>query len=190
MGMDINGLNPKLKGVTPEFPDNYERLSDEEQRSYWDERDHFLRENPGVYFRSNLWGWRPIAQLCMIAIENSGLNFEDVNWQYNDGDGLKTQEDCDLLANALEYIIKEEDNLQEDQDLIYLVSGIWDRINGGRVNEKITEELNAIYHTGSILYTSIVGNDGEVYQPSHSTSLSRIKSFIAFLRGCGGFEIW
>jgi len=206
--MDVSGLNPKLVGVEPKFPGNYDELSDKEQRAYWDERDHFLENNPGFYFRANVWGWRPIAELCIHAIENSGLNFEDISWHYNDGDGLKTQEDCDLLANALEYMLEEEENIVEDDDLIYFNSGMWTKMGGNYFNreeyremihpkEDKCDELNKRCipggHTGMksrILFTGVVDDNGDVYTPSHSINYGRIKTFITFLRSCGGFAIW
>ena len=198
MGMDVSGLNPRLVGVEPKFPDNYDELSDKEQKAYWDERDEFLENNPGFYFRANVWGWRPIAELCIHAIENSGLNFGEINWHYNDGDGLKTQEDCDLLANALEHMLEEDDNIVEDDDLIYFNSGMWVKMgSNGFVKESKCDELNNMYpaggHTGMkprILFTGVVDDKGDVYTPSHSINYGRIKTFITFLRNCGGFAIW
>ena len=189
MGMDVNGLNPRLKGVEPKYPDNYNKLSEEEQRAYWSERDDFLENNPGLYFRANLWGWRPIAELCIHAIENSGLDFGDISWHYNDGDGLKNQEDCDLLANALEYMLEEDDNIVEDHNLIYFNSGMWIKMGSSKfVKESKCDELNSM--KPRILFTSVVDDNGDVYTPSHSINYGRIKTFITFLRNCGGFEIW
>ena len=198
MGMDVSGLNPKLVGVEPKFPGNYDELSDKEQRAYWDERDEFLENNPGFYFRANVWGWRPIAELCIHAIENSGLNFEDISWHYNDGDGLKTQEDCDLLANALEYMLEEDGNIVENDDLIYFNSGMWTKMGSNEfIKEDKCNELNKRCIPGGytglqsrILFTGVVDDNGDVYTPSHSINYGRIKTFITFLRSCGGFAIW
>lgn len=198
MGMDVSGLNPKLVGVEPKFPGNYDELSDKEQRAYWDERDEFLENNPGFYFRANVWGWRPIAELCIHAIENSGLNFGDISWHYNDGDGLKTQEDCDLLANALEYMLEEDDNIVENDDLIYFNSGMWTKMGSNEfIKEDKCNELNEKCIPGGytgmksrILFTGVVDDNGDVYTPSHSINYGRIKTFITFLRNCGGFAIW
>ena len=194
MGMDVSGLNPRLVGVEPKFPDNYDELSDKEQRAYWDERDEFLENNPGFYFRANVWGWRPIAELCILAIEDSGLNFGDISWHYNDGDGLKTQEDCHLLANAIEYMLEEEENIVEDDDLIYFNSGMWTKMgSNGFVKEDKCDELNercSIGMESRILFTGVVDDNGDVYTPSHSINYGRIKTFITFLRNCGGFAIW
>jgi len=190
MGMDVSGLDPKIKGEKPKYPENYEELSDKEQQAYWDEVNYFHETNPGIYFRASNWGWRPIAELCIHAIENSGLNFGDISWHHNDGDGLKTQEHCHLLANAIEYITEEEANLQEDDDMMHLCYGSWGDMTGNKVDESKVDELNAIYPYGTIIFGSVVNDDGSIYTPSHGTSLVRIREFIAFLRECGGFAIW
>jgi len=190
MGMDINGLNPKLRGKKPEFPDNYEELSTKEQSAYWDENDHFIRNNPGYYFRANMWGWRPISALCQHAIQNSGLNFGEIRWDFNDGDGLKNQEDCDLLANAIEYMLQEEENLQEDDDIFFTNFGSWEKLDGSNVLISEIDTLNAIYPIGTVMFGSFVDDDGNVFRPKHRTYLKRIRSFIAFLRECGGFAIY
>ena len=199
MGMDISGLNPKLKGVEPKFPDNYDALSEEDQKAYLQEHNDWLDNNPGFYFRANLWGWRPIAELCIHAIENSGLDFGDIALHYNSGDGLKTQEDCDLLANALEYVLEEEDNIKEDDDLIYLNLGMWKKMGSREyVTEEKCNELNEKCIPGGytglaprIMFTGgVVDDNGDVYIPSHSINYGRIKSFITFLRNSGGFAIW
>lgn len=189
MGMDIYGLNPILKSIKPKFPDNYEELSDKQQRAYWDEKDEFIRINPGYYFSASMWGWRPIAELCQHAVENSGLNFREINWHFNDGDGLKNQKDCHLLANAVEYIIEEEENLEEDDDMVYVSYGSWNKLGSRNVSEKEKEKLNLMYPDGTIMFRPFIDDNGNVWEPNHKTYLSRVKSFIRFLRKCGGFTI-
>ena len=51
-------------------------------------------------------------------------------------------------------------------------------------------ELNKDYAEGTLMFRSVVMPDGTLAESSHSTSLGRIKQFVTFLRGCGGFEIW
>ena len=43
MGMDVSGLDPKIKGEKPKYPENYEELSDKEQQAYWDEVNYFMK---------------------------------------------------------------------------------------------------------------------------------------------------
>ena len=70
MGMDVHGLNPKQNKNIDDFPtmkkfdsmdfsekwktlDKDEALRDE----YWREKDKWEEDNPGIYFRNNVWWW-------------------------------------------------------------------------------------------------------------------------------------
>ena len=190
MGVDISGINPQIVGERPQEP-NWDTATDYEKRLYFDKMDVFHSKNPGVYFRSNWWGWRPIHAIADIAIEAARLGFDTSDWGHNDGGGLKTQEDCDMLADAMEalMIINKRDMHDED-DRFYLCLGMWCNINGGFIDENITKELNEQYPVGTILYRGVVASNGQLVAPSHDAPLYHITNFITFLRKCGGFEIW
>lgn len=54
----------------------------------------------GEYFRRNVWGWHPLADLTTaIAPE---LCAKIKYWHTNDGDGFDNQEDCTKLADAID----------------------------------------------------------------------------------------
>jgi hypothetical protein len=135
----------------------------------------------GDYFRANWWGWRPINYICQLAAEQSKLKIDFSYWGSNDGKGLRTQKQCDKLADAIELLISNSTDfnefLSEDTDRVYISS------------EKQLQ-LNEDYPEGTLLFRPIVMSDGTIVEASHSTSLSRISEFVTFLRGCGGFEIW
>jgi hypothetical protein len=62
-------------------------------------------KNPkGEYFRNNCWWWRPLwtysQQVCPKITSKVKYG------QSNDGDGLKTQKDCDILAKSLRDAVK------------------------------------------------------------------------------------
>ena len=48
MGMDVYGINPKLKGDKPDI-DWENSPSEQERERYW----KWQEENPGYYFRNN-----------------------------------------------------------------------------------------------------------------------------------------
>ena len=81
----------------------------------------------GDYFCSNWWGWRPINAICELAAYDSKLKIDFSYWGSNDGKGLKTQKQCDRLADAIELLISENpqynENLADDDDRIYIVMG-------------------------------------------------------------------
>ena len=63
MGFDIYGINPKTQLTAPERPE-LQHLPEAEQEQLYNEYISKLNEyeeEPGTYFRSNVWYWRPIV---------------------------------------------------------------------------------------------------------------------------------
>ncbi len=84
MGMDVIGRNPKNK--------------------------------TGEYFRANVWSWRPIHYLCWFSSLSHHLETGEKSlitpktmdgMSHNQGDGLRSDRKCKLLAEWLEYYIEE-----------------------------------------------------------------------------------
>ena len=147
----------------------------------------------GDYFCSNWWGWRPILAISEAAMLNSKLDYDTSNWGSNDGKGLRTQKQCDKLADAIELLISNNLNeyLTEDDDRIYIVMGSWCEAGTGKfIPSEDSLSLNEQYEYGDILYSPIVSKNGTMVESSHGTSLGRLKQWITFLRSCGGFKIW
>ena len=147
----------------------------------------------GDYFRSNWWGWRPINFICELAAEQSKLKIDFSYWGSNDGKGLRTQKQCDKLADAIELLISNNYNeyLAEDDDRIYIVMGSWCEAGTGKfIGSEREHVLNQQFEYGDILYAPVVAEDGTMVESSYSTSLGRLKEWITFLRNCGGFKIW
>ena len=73
MGFDLSGVNPKMNSKEPSEDCDYSEYS------LW------LSENPGVYFRNNVWWWRPLWD---YVCENCSdiLTEKDIRGgNYNDG---------------------------------------------------------------------------------------------------------
>jgi len=189
MGVDISGIKPIIRSPKPEYP-NWNDIDQEEKDMFFKHLDKWESENPGDYFRSNWWGWRPIVMLVEFANEDNELGFDLSNWGSNDGAGLDNQEDCNKLADALEESITTQTELEDEVDTIYLNLGMWTSMEGKCLGEEINEQLNEQYPYGTILYGGVVMDDGSIAQPSHSAPLRHVKNFISFLKECGGFEIW
>ena len=189
MGVDISGMNPIVRSPKPQI-DWETKPTDKEREAYWDILTEWEKENPGDYFRSNWWGWRPIVMLCEYVDSKCNLDIDFTYWGSNDGAGLQTQEECDKLASALEFVLLTNSELEDDVDTIYLNLGSWTSMDGKFLGSEINEVLNEQYPYGTILYGSVIMSDGTIVQPSHSAPLKHVKKFISFLRECGGFEIW
>jgi hypothetical protein len=147
----------------------------------------------GDYFCSNWWGWRPIVALSEAAMISSKLDYDTSYWGSNDGKGLRTQKQCDKLADAIELLISNNYNeyLTTDEDRIYIVMGMWCEAGTGKfIPSEVQSVLNEQYEYGDILYGPVVAVDGTLAESSYSTSLGRLKQWVTFLRNCGGFKIW
>jgi len=151
------------------------------------------KTDEGDYFCSNWWGWRPIVAISEAAMMSSKLDYDTSYWGSNDGKGLRTQKQCDKLADAIELLISNNYNeyLAEDDDRIYIVMGSWCEAGTGRfIGSEREHVLNQQFEYGDILYAPVVAEDGTMVESSYSTSLGRLKEWITFLRNCGGFKIW
>lgn len=146
----------------------------------------------GDYFGSNWWGWRPICMLCEIANHKYNLKLDMSHWGSNDGKGLRTQKQCDRLADALELMLSNDSGYNEfmvdDNDRIQIVMGSWVKSGTGEFYSE--DNLDFEYEFGTILWAPIVTPKGVLVESAHSCSLKHIKNFITFLRECGGFKIW
>lgn len=189
MGVDIYGRNPNLKGQQPKI--DWEVASQDAKDVYFEALHNWEEENPGYYFRSNWWGWRPIVCLTDAACETYGIKLDTSSWHFNDGQGPETQEECDSIADALEFMLSIDGSpLKEDDDYVYTCMGSWCTSEGRSLEDHIQEQLNDQYPPGTVLTNSVVTPDSQVVQPSHSASLKHIRNFIKFLRNCGGFQVY
>jgi len=189
MGVDIYGKEPNLTSKKPEMDWDNDALTEADKKAYWEVLEDWEDKNPGYYFRSNWWGWRPIVMLCDVAAHNHKLDIKTESWMGNDGMGPDTWEECTALADALQDLIDKDGSFEEEEDVIYCNMGSWSTMNGGIVSEDIIEELNEVLPYGKVTMTGIVRDDG-VYYPSHSSPKWLIDQFIVFLRHCGGFSVW
>jgi hypothetical protein len=189
MGVDISGMNPQVIGERPKQLD-WDVATDEDRKEYFDKMDEFYHNNPGVYFRSNWWGWRPIHAIANMSIIMNDLSLNTELWGENSGGGLKTHDECNALADAIESFMMQNSADMEDGELFYLCLGGWVKADHSFAKDEDEDELNQQYPIGTILHQGVVNGKGELMFPAHSCSYSHIKNFIKFLRNCGGFEIW
>ena len=98
MGFDLSGVNPKMNMKMEEFPvynkyngmdwaDRMKKFDKDKELSdkYWEELDKYQEANPGVYFRNNVWWWRPLWQFVCERLDDV-LTEEDMERGcYNDG---------------------------------------------------------------------------------------------------------
>ena len=101
MGFDLSGVNTKMNMEREELPvyDKYEKMdwsekwkvldkNQKERDRYWEENDKFQKANPGIYFRNNVWWWRPLwSYVCEQFPDILGERHEEAG-SYNDGHAI------------------------------------------------------------------------------------------------------
>ena len=99
MGFDLSGMNPNMSRPEPHLPPFTER-TDADWKTYHDWQD----DNCGVYFRNNVWWWRPLWDYIQ----------ERLNWNADEGhynDGFEVSEEIALKIAAI---------IKQDNDTGYL----------------------------------------------------------------------
>ena len=104
MGMDVYGINPKLKSEKPIAPD-WDTATDEQKDKYFGESLQWEAENPGVYFRNNVWSWRPLWDYVCLACGDTMTEDDLQAGHYNDGHEIE-EEQCDAIVERLEFLLK------------------------------------------------------------------------------------
>ena len=130
--------------------------------------DVYGRKNEAACFSTSMWGWRPLHLLISEANQRRGLEISAELLElmrYNEGAGLKTQAECDRLADALDELLREH-------------------------GETITMERGLTAVLGKIRRWLKPTRFGDASGPLHRISKDRVKEFIVFLRMCGGFYVW
>ena len=103
MGFDVYGMKPqqntkidnqKLYPVYSEveqledWKENMtlrEQLSKNDRETYWKSMERYEEDNPGIYFRNNVWWWRPLWTFVCMECEDLLTEKEIMSGSYNDG---------------------------------------------------------------------------------------------------------
>lgn len=177
MGMDVSGINPVIRSKAPERPENLWDLPDEEKDAYFDAREKWSNENPGDYFRANVWSWRPI----MEAMWESGAcnELSDKDWermQWNDGAGAPDQATCDRMVLKLK---------------AWMMEKIWDEDTERWTPESLeNEKLMVNVETGQFINKAEAELKDVQTKSPYSVHKEHLEGWIRFLSECGGFEVW
>ena len=108
------------------------------------------------------------------------------NWGHNNGGGLKDPEECKMLADGLENMVKQ----MKDEGLaaIGFNMGSWSVKSKDKkgyilsnINKKDEPVLEKMYPNGSLVKQIPVEVNGTEYFPSHVTELEHFDEFIQYL---------
>ena len=91
MGFDLSGMNPNMVRPEPELPPFTERTD-----KHWAEYHEWQDDNCGVYFRNNVWSWRPLWHYVSSVCGNILTDKDIGSGTYNDGHRI-----CKTKANRI-----------------------------------------------------------------------------------------
>ena len=200
MGFDLHGLKPQENTKKPEILIKYSsgwEIEDETiQKEWYNALDKWENENPGIYFRNNVWYWRPLwAFICSYCSDI--LTEKDMQkGSWNDGHKISKTKSKKIAAR-LRRLLREQDvqlqsaNLEEE------------RQKAVDHNKKIQILIDALSERVKKQYGDIVPRD---YPEPHKTDwnnlqdkkkweanypfeVQNVKEFAEFCEQSGGFII-
>jgi len=121
MGMDVYGTNPVIRKQSKskilkrvggfgedDWFEKWSDLSKEDKNKWSDARQQEEEDNPGIYFRNNVWWWRPlwdyVCSICDDFIDEARWD----NGHSNNGESF-TDEEAKMIAVRLLREIKNND---------------------------------------------------------------------------------
>ena len=103
MGFDLSGMNPNMVTPEPKLPPFTERTD-----KHWAEYHEWQDENCGVYFRNNVWSWRPLWNFVSSVCESILTEKDIESGSYNDGHAISKTK-ANRIASRLFKLIRKGD---------------------------------------------------------------------------------
>ena len=184
MGFDIHGVNPVERVFEEEKYPTFNKYNDMEwnerqklfnkdeelQTQFYNEMTARENENPGIYFRNNVWWWRPLWNYVCGSCEDI-LDSEDMEEGQSNSGHLITEEKASAVAKKLFELIEEGDT-----------KGYED------FHRKQADEADA----DNERYLADGGKkygDGWNWADSYPFNVDNVRNFATFCAESGGFEI-
>jgi len=196
MGFDLYGIQPKITGKKPEILEkSYVDLDESNRKEYYDTLDEWETSNPGIYFRNNVWWWRP---LWSYVVDNCPFLTEDEIQAGGWNDGREIDEmKALLIASTLEDLIESgavkkhekeyEDNRNKIQLKNKLIENKMDKITeivkekyGGLVPKDYPEPYRSDWNKL---------HESKDWGGSYPFDEDNVKKFAVFCKESGGFQI-
>ena len=179
MGMDVYGLAPQVNKECKKFPtyDKYKDMDwkekeamfndDEKLRAkYWKEYDNYESANPGVYFRNNVWWWRPLWEFICDNCDHILTDKQMQGGNNNDG------------------TLIEHDQAEEIHNVIVNVIGkkqiIKMHVEYETARQEAEENNKGKKST----------DEGYIWEANYPFDADNVMVFAEFCKQSGGFEIW
>jgi hypothetical protein len=198
MGFDLYGVKPKIKegSVQPTRPD-WNTATETEKDEYYSALDSYEAENKGVYFRNNVWWWRPLAQYVIEQTKVITGKKKIQGFSYNDG-VLISEQEAVQIAKQLKHLIQTGHTKKYEEEYMAVYKKA--ELNNIKVQEELDEFQKAMdkklgkdvapanypkedYEKWNAIYAKMDNNG------SYPFSESNVKEFAEFAEQSGGFTI-
>ena len=201
--MDVYGCNPKIKegSILPKEID-WGKSTDEEKDKYIKAKNKYEEENVGVYFRNNVWFWRPLWNYVydttdVLTDEDHRLGHENSFHKITEEKAVRIGKE--LLANMNDAVAKQREYEKDskprrkfnelcDKAAECLYEEVVDKMDGLITcpgDMKIHDPAN--YKRWETL--SHFGGGLQFGETSYPFSAANVKEFANFCLNSGGFEI-
>ena len=201
MGFDLHGLKPQENTKKPEILIKHQsgwQIEDEAtQKEWYNAYEEWELENPGVYFRNNVWWWRPLWHYVCIACHGILSGKDIANGQFNGGHRISKTKSLRIAAklrariksgDVVDYYDKHQKEYNEAKEH----------------NKKIQILMDALHERVKEQYGDIVPRDypephktdwdnlqaQKKWEASYPFDISNVKEFAEFCEQSGGFEIY
>jgi hypothetical protein len=198
MGFDLYGVKPKIKegSVQPTRPD-WNTATETEKDEYYSALDSYEAENKGVYFRNNVWWWRPLAQYVIEQTKVITGKKKIQGFSYNDG-VLISEQEAVQIAKQLKHLIQTGHTKKYEEEYMAVYEKA--KLDNIKVQEELDEFQKAMdkkhgkdiapkdypkddYEKWNVIYSKFDNNG------SYPFSESNVKEFAEFAEQSGGFTI-
>lgn len=190
MGFDVYGISPKENTVKPELLEkDYTELNDKEMEKYFELKEKWETENPGIYFRNNVWFWRPLWSYVCAVCEDVMTNEEQLAGTDNSGNEV-SESTVERMVEKLVIEIALENHIKHEKEY------------KKQISELPKEECNTCEGTGKRREAPEVGAgdikcngcDGKGEKESWAThypfSAENVEAFVNFLSESGGIQVY
>lgn len=200
MGFDVYGLNPKENTNIPKAVDvntpSWE-MEENERELYWKAKEKYENDNPGIYFRANVWGWRPIWSFVCGACDDI-MSDDDMEAGYtNSGDKVSATKSKRMAGRLRKLDKKGIIQKWEDEMMVNYNKA---KEHNAKVQEKIdahNEEMKKKYGK-DVAPKDYEGEDNEKWEKlyyqqdwtaHYPPSRDSIMRFAIFCEESGGFQV-
>ena len=210
MGFDLYGINPT---VNKEYPPRYNQIMKEYgkdgwidwtknvpedvKEEYFELKQQFEENNPGDYFRNNVWYWRPlwsfVSHHCMNILTEKDIS----GGTYNDGHKISKTKSL-KIAKKLSQLIADGTvaHYEKEYRLGYEEAQVWnEEVNEmlkdikARVKLKFGKEMAPVDYPAPFKSEWDKTYGKKNYDGHYPFSADNVEEFAKFCQQSGGFTI-